>query len=121
VLGTSAVAVARYLESASNPEAGRQFRDLQAAAFPGAETFVCIDLDASTRLAARYRDRLAHNIAARQKRPAAEVDMDLEHVLALARLFRAAFLASRMESDATAVHRSVGVILHLEDSPPRSP
>ena len=112
VLGTSAVAVARYLESSSNPQAGQRFREFQAAAFPDAETFLCLDLDALTRLANRYRDRLVRNIATRQKRPVAEVDNDLEHVLALARLFRAAFLASRMEPDATAVHRTVGVILH---------
>ena len=119
VLGSSAVAVARYLESSSDPEAGRRFRELQAVAFADAETFVCVDLDALTRLADRYRDRLARNFAARKKRPAADVERDLDHVLALARLFRAAFITSRMESDATAVHRSIGVILHNEDSPPR--
>ena len=115
VLGTSAVAVARYLESSSNPQAGQGFREFQAVAFPDAETFLCVDLDALTRLAGRYRERLVRNIAARQKRPAADVDKDLEHVLALARLFRAAFLTSRMEPDATAVHRTVGVILHQSD------
>jgi hypothetical protein len=117
VLGSSDIAVARYLESSSDPEAGRRFRELQAVAFADAETFLCIDLDTLTRLADRYRDRLAKNFAARQKRPAADVERDLDHVLALARLFRAAFIASRMESDATAVHRSIGVILHREDSP----
>jgi hypothetical protein len=118
VLGTSAVAVARYLESTSDPEAGRGFRELQAAAFPDAGTFLCLDLDALTRLAGRHRDRLVRNIAARQKRTAADVGKDLDHVLALARLFRAAFLTSRMEPDAAAVHRTVGVILHREESPP---
>ena len=118
VLGSSAAAVARYLESSSDPDAGRRFREFQAVAFADAETFVCVDLDAMTRLADRYRDRLARNLAARQKRPAADVEKDLDHLLALARLFRAAFIASRMESDATAVHRSLGVILHHEDSPP---
>ncbi len=72
ILGTSAPAVARYLEHAADPEAGSRFRDLQAAAFPGFETFVCIDLDALTRLAGRYRERLALNLAARQNRPAAD-------------------------------------------------
>ena len=111
VLGTSAAAVARYLESASDPEAGARFRELQAAAFPGFATFVCIDLEALTRLGGRYRARLARNLAARQARPAAEVEGDLEHVLALAGLFRAAFVASRIEPDATAIHRTLGVIL----------
>ena len=112
ILGSSAAAVARYLENAADPEAGSRFRDFQAAAFPGFETFVCIDLDALTRLAGRYRERLARNLAARQNRPAAAVDKDLEHVLALARLLRAAFVASRIEPDATAIHRTFGVILH---------
>jgi hypothetical protein len=119
VLGTSAAAVARHLESSSDPEAGRRFRELQAVAFADAQTFLCVDLDALTRLADRYRDRLANNLAARQKRPAPDVERDLDHVLALARLFRAAFVSSRLESDATAVHRSLGVILHHEDPPAR--
>jgi hypothetical protein len=111
VLGTSASAVARYFESASDPDAGARFRALQAAAFAEYETFVCVDLEAVTRLAGIYRDRLARNLAARQKRPAAEVGRDLEHVLALAGLFRAAFVASRIEPDAAAIHRRLGVIL----------
>ena len=103
--------MARYLESASDPEAGARFRELQAAAFPGFATFACIDLEALTRLGGRYRARLARNLAARQARPAAEVEGDLEHVLALAGLCRAAFVASRIESDATAIHHTFGVIL----------
>ena len=118
VLGSSAVAVARYLESSADPEAGRRFREIRSAAFADAETFACVDLDALTGLADRYRDRLTRSLAARQKRPTAEVEKDLDHVLALARLFRAAFLASRIEADATAVHRSIGFILHDEDQPP---
>jgi hypothetical protein len=111
VLGTSASAVARYIESASDPDAGARFGVLQAAAFAEYETFVCVDLEGLTRLAGRFRDRLARNLAARQKRPAAEVGRDLEQVLALAGLFRAAFVASRIEPDASAVHRRLGVIL----------
>lgn len=118
VLGTSAASVARYLESSSDPDAGARFRDWQAAAFPGYETFVCVDLDALTRLAGRYRGRLASKLAARQDRPVSEVETDLHHVLALARLFRAAFVASRIEPDASALHRCLGVI--LKDSRDRS-
>jgi hypothetical protein len=117
VLGTSASAVARYLESASDADAGARFRDVRAVAFPGFETYICIDLDTSTRLAGRYRDRLARFLAARQNRPASDVEKDLEHVLALARLFRAAFVASRIEPDAMAIHRTFGVILHESPGP----
>ncbi|MGP0064573.1 MAG: hypothetical protein ACLQGP_13370 [Isosphaeraceae bacterium] len=119
VLGTSAVAVTRYLECSSDPEAGHRFRELQALAFPDAETFLCVDLDALSGLVDRYRDRVVRNIAARQKRPTADVERDLDHVVALARLFRAAFISSRMEPDATAIHRSIGVILHQEDATAR--
>jgi hypothetical protein len=117
VLGTSPSSVARYLEGASDPTAGARFRDWQAAAFPGYQTFVCVDLDALTRVAGQYRARLALNLAARQNRPAAEVEGDLEQVLALARLFRAAFIASRIEPEATAVHRCFGLILHDSQGP----
>jgi hypothetical protein len=112
VLGTSAGAVARYLEMSDDFQAGERFRLFQAAAFPQTETFVCVDLDVSTRLAGHYRDRLASNLAAGQKRPVADVEGDLDHVLAMAQLFRAAFLAGRIEPDATAMHQALGVILH---------
>ena len=97
VLGTSADAVARYLESSSDPKAGERFRRLQAAAFADAETFVCVDLDALNKLAGKHRARLVQALAARQKRPADDVDRDLTQVLALARLFRAGFVTSRFE------------------------
>ncbi|MFI5456324.1 MAG: hypothetical protein ACHRXM_12825 [Isosphaerales bacterium] len=112
VVGTSADSVARYLESSSDPKAGERFRRLQAAAFPGDETFCCVDFDALNKLAGRHRKRLVQSLAARKQRPAADVDRDLTQVLALARLFEAAFVTSRFEPDATAVQRRVGLILH---------
>jgi hypothetical protein len=123
VLGTSAGAVARYLEcGSSDANASGGFWGLQAAAFAGFETFLCIDFDAVTRLSDRYRDRLILSLAHRQKRPVAAVEGDLEHLLALVRLFRAAFLASRIEPDATAVYRAFGIILHHDRLlPPPNP
>jgi len=112
VVGTSADSVARYLESSSDPKAGERFRRLQAAAFPGDETYFCIDFDALNKLAGRHRDRLVQSLAVRKQRPAADVDRDLTQVLALARLFEAAFVTSRFEPDATTVERRVGLILH---------
>jgi hypothetical protein len=114
VLGTSVTSVARYLEAASDPKAGERFRRLQAAAFPDDETFFCVDLDAFSQLASRYRDRVVQTLAARKQRPASEVDRDLTQVLALARLFEAVFLTSRLDPDATAVHHKVGLMLHDE-------
>jgi hypothetical protein len=112
VLGTSADAVARYLESSSDATDGGRFRRLQARSFPGNDTFFCVDLDALNKLAGRHRDRLVQALAARKQRPAAHVERDLTQVLALARLFEAAFLTCRFEPDATAVERRVGLILH---------
>lgn len=110
VLGTSAPSVARYLASSADPSAGARFRDLQATAFAEYETFVCIDMAAVARLVDRYRDRLAGSLAARQRRTPTQVEGDLEQVVALARLFRAVFVAHRIEPDASAMHRTFGAI-----------
>ena len=116
VLGSSSAAVARYLKCSTDPKAGQRFRDLQAVAFANTETFACIDLDALVRLADLYRGRLIKNLSVSQKRPVSDVDRDLDHVLAVARLFQAVFTTMRIEANATAVHRSIGVILHRESS-----
>jgi hypothetical protein len=110
ILGTSPDAVARYLEAASNPSAGSRFRLLQAQAFPDAGTFLCVDLNALGNLAGRRRERLVEILATRKNQPAAQVDRDLSHVLAFAKLFEAAFVTSRFEPEAAAVHRRIGLI-----------
>ena len=110
VLSTSPTAVARYLEHAAG--AGSSFARIRAAAFAGAVTYACVDFDTLERLMAGNRGRLVQTLAARQKRSADEVDRDLSHALALAKLFRAGFITSRFEKDATAVYRSVGLIRH---------
>jgi hypothetical protein len=111
VVGSSSEAVARYLESASKPEAGDRFRQLQAKSFPDDGTFLCVDLSALGKLAGRRRDRLVEILATRKNRPAADVDRDLSQVLAFARLFEAGYVTSRFEAEAAAVHRRVGLIL----------
>jgi hypothetical protein len=111
VLGSSAHAVIRFLESASNPKAGDRFRQLKARAFPDDQTFFCVDLSALGKLAGRRRERLVDVLASRRNRPAADVDRDLTQVLAFARLFEAAYFTSRFEPEAAAVHRRVGLML----------
>jgi hypothetical protein len=111
IMGTTAGAVARYLECSSDPKAGDRFRLLQAAAFPDAKTFFCADLEAITRLSAGDRERLALTLAARQKKPLAEVERDLARALDLAGLFEAAFVTTRLDPKATAVRRSIGLVL----------
>jgi hypothetical protein len=111
VVGTSADAVVRYLENSSKADAGQRFCRLRAAAFPDDETFFCADLEALDKLAGSHRDRLVQTLAARKQRPAADVERDLVQVLALARLFEAAFVTSRFDPDASAVLRRAGLIL----------
>ena len=55
-------------------------------------------------------DRLVEILAARKNQPAALVDRDLTQVLAFARLFEAAYVTSRFEPEAAAVHRRIGLI-----------
>jgi hypothetical protein len=111
VVGSSADAVARYLESASNPSAGDRFRQFKSRAFLGDETFFCVDLTALGKLAGRQHDWMVEYLAARKDRKKGEVERDLSHLLAFARLFEAAYVTSRFEPEAAAVHRRIGLIL----------
>jgi hypothetical protein len=112
ILGTSADSVARFVESSSDSKAGERFTRLRTEAFSGDETFCCVDLAALAKLAEQHRDRVVQILAARKDRPAADVERDLTQLLALARLFDAAFITSRIEPDATSVQRRVGLIVH---------
>ncbi len=112
VVGTSAASVARYLECVADAKAGKNLRNLQQVAFSDSDTFLCVDFSALDRLAAAHRDQLVQTLAARSKRSVSEVEADLAHVLALAQLFKCAFVASRIEPDATAVYRSAGLFRH---------
>ena len=114
LLSTSPAAIARYLEHAAERKASSSLAAIRAAVFADTASFACVDFDALGRVVAKHHARLVQVLAARQKRPARDVERDLSHVLALARLFRAGFLTSRFEPDATAVHRSVGLIRHQE-------
>ncbi len=112
VLSNSPSAVARYLEHAAAAGADSSFFQTRAGAFADAATYACVDFDAFDRLVTRHRKRILQTLAARQKRSTDEVDRDLSHALAMAKLFRAAFITSRFDADATAVHRRLGLIRH---------
>jgi hypothetical protein len=116
ILSTSSDAVVHYLESSGAAQSGERFHALRSATFPEALTYACVDLDAVNQLAAKHRTRLLQFLSARQNRPAALIDHDLAQVLALTRLFRAGFITSRLRADATAVHRSAGLILRDQDT-----
>ncbi len=110
VAGTSPESVARYIETASDPKASERFRALCHPPFTGKGTCAALDVAALDRLADQHRASLVKSLAARQNRPADEVDHDLTNLLSLARLFRVAFFTSQFEADATIIHRSLGLI-----------
>jgi hypothetical protein len=112
VLATSPNAVARYLEHAAGSQISSRFALIRSAAFSDAVSYACVDFDALGKLAAKHRERLVQILAARQKRPVNDVERDLEHALALARLFRAGFITNQIDANATVVQRRLGLLGH---------
>ena len=112
VLSNSPAAVARLPYARGRFQGGFKIARIRDSAFADAVTYACVDFDALAVIVDTHRGRLVQTLAARQKRSAAEVDRDLAHALALARLFRAGFIASRFDDDATSVQRRIGLIRH---------
>jgi hypothetical protein len=112
ILSTSARSIARLLEMPRDSKTPDHFQELQETAFPLNHTFFCVDLNLLGRLGTSYHARVVRTLAARKKRPAGDVERDLAQVLALARLFDAAFVTSRIDRQATIVQRTAGLIHH---------
>ncbi len=110
VMGNSAGAVERYLACGSDPQAGARYRGLQALAFPAAQSFVCLDLAAAGTTIATHRDRILGMLANQQHRSRDDVARDLDQFLALSRLFDAAYLTSRVDSDSASVFHALGLL-----------
>jgi len=110
VLGNSAGAVDRYLACGSDPTAGARFRRLQARAFPEAHSFLCLDLAAVGTMIETHRDRIIGILANQEHRSRDEVAHDLDQLLALSRLFDAAYLTNRIESDSATVFHALGLL-----------
>jgi hypothetical protein len=106
ILGTSADAVARYLQASADPAAGARFRRLRSNAFPDAHSFLYLDLAAFRAMAERHRDRLTKVIATRENRSLNEVSRDLDQVIASAHLFDAALLTSRIDPASATIHHT---------------
>lgn len=109
-IGSSAAAVARYLEADVDPDAGARFRQLRDAAFADYGSFGCVDLAAVADLAAKNKDRLVAHAVKRHNRPAEKVAKDFDQALALVRLFDAAFAACRTNDDGALVEHSFGLV-----------
>ena len=110
ILGTSAEAVERYILAGSDPQAAARFRQLQAAAFADAQSFLCLDLAAAESMLRKHRDQFTKMIAARDKRSIEDVSGDLDQFLALAHLFDAAFLTVRVDRASATIHETLGVL-----------
>ena len=116
-VGTTAEAVGTF---AGEPPAGGNpdLKRLREAYFPDVETYAWADLTALHRLAVAHRDALAHRLAADRGGDRAAAQRDLSAALDLLGLFRAAFVASRMEPDASAAHRTIGLLARDDEPSP---
>jgi hypothetical protein len=121
VLGDSAGAVERYLASDSNPAAGARFRRLQALAFPDAHSFLCLDLAAVGTMMQTHRDRITGILANHEHRSRDEVAHDLDQFVALSRLFEAAYLTNRIDTDSATVFHALGLLARQPETDGSAP
>jgi len=110
ILGTSVGAVARALDSQSDPTSGRVFAKFRETLFPEATHFLAADLRAIHDFTNRARSIMSRRLAGRQKISEAEAARDLAQALALIELFDVAFLSSTVEPGFVAVNRSIGLV-----------
>jgi hypothetical protein len=109
ILGSSAAAVVRSL-SRSTIATESPVERLRAGRFPGAESFAYVDFVQLHRYILDHRGPIVERQAARQHRRVGEVERDLDQTAALMALFQQGYITSAIEPDATAVHRSIGLI-----------
>jgi hypothetical protein len=116
-VGTTAEAVGAF---AGEPPAGGNptFDRLRETYFPDAETYACADLTVLHRLATERREALVRHLAADRDGDLDASRRELNVALDFLGLFRATFATSRMEPDASAVHRTIGLIAHGEKPAP---
>jgi hypothetical protein len=109
ILGTPD-AVARALDAQAGVSETGRFEHLRERFFPGASSYVCVDLRALYRAADPNRAALARRQAARQNRPEADALRDVDQALALIDLFEVAYLTSAIDPAFTSVHRALGLV-----------
>jgi hypothetical protein len=116
IVATTASAVARYLEMASVPAASDggtgRFQKLREIAFPTAESYFCLDIDACVRYLSTDRQAFSARLSRKRQRPLTEVQADLDKLIGFASLFDAAFVTNRIDADARFVEQSAGLVLH---------
>ena len=94
----------------AKPSAGGRFSQLQASAFPKADSFLCLDLAAVETMITTHHDRIIEMLAGRKQRPRDEVARDLDQFVALSHLFDAAYLTHRVESDRACIYHALGLL-----------
>jgi hypothetical protein len=115
-VGNSAESVAALAKGGATRSGDSAFESLRSRHFPAAKTFLFADLEAIHRLADSRRDLLARKLAAEQGESVESTRRDLDQVLSLARLFRAAYITREVEPDFSSVHHTIGLI--ERESPP---
>jgi hypothetical protein len=114
VIGTDVEAVAAVLSGAEGEGMGARPAALEARdrLFPEASTFAYLDLAALHRLATERREELAEYVASRRGADeGGTARADLDRLLDLLPLFRAAYATSGLSEDATIAHRRLGLIV----------
>lgn len=106
VIANSAEAVIRALSSEVDP----RLTKIREKYFPGIESFAWLDLLALHKVCTANRERLVKHLAETHHRSGEAEGPDLDQVLAFIDLFQAAYLTSEVSSDASAIHRSFGLI-----------
>jgi hypothetical protein len=111
ILGSSTPPVAGALDlGRADATADNELVRLRAARFPEADSFACVDLLKLHQFVINHRAPLVERLAAKQKRPAENAASDLDQAVALMALFRQSYLTAAIDPDATAVHRTLGLI-----------
>jgi hypothetical protein len=110
IVGNSADALEHYLQAGSDDSAGARFRRLRELAYPDADSYLCLDLATVAGTIAAHRNALAESIAAREGRSREDVERDLDQVIALGKLFDAAFLTNRIDAASATISHGIGLV-----------
>jgi hypothetical protein len=122
ILGSTRAAVARALTSSTTPEQGvAPLEALRAREFPRAGSVLWLDLVRLHDDLVSRRPAFVARLAARNHSTTEKAERDLDQAVALMALFQQAYGTSRIEPDATAVHRTLRLIARPPAAPRVSP
>jgi hypothetical protein len=111
IVGNSAEVVERYLQAGADASAAARFRRLRDTASPDAQAYLCVDLAALEAAITAHRDAFVQSIASRDGRARDDVSRDLDQVIALGKLFDAAYLTNRLDANSATNCQSIGLLV----------